>query len=92
MFLVILMGGMICQPDQPPLLELVNASREVAHGNLASGSKASFQRRNAVLTENFNRMIASIQQSHANLIKAYDNTLEGWAKAIAYEITILKPI
>jgi putative nucleotidyltransferase with HDIG domain len=36
----------------------------------------------SVLTESFNTMVASLQQSQQQLIQSYDETLEGWAKAL----------
>ena len=82
MFLVIVMGGTIASLITHPLLELVNASREVARGNWDVEVKPQANDEVAVLTENFNRMLASIQQSHTDLVNAYNSTLEGWAKAI----------
>jgi putative nucleotidyltransferase with HDIG domain len=34
------------------------------------------------LTESFNHMITNIQLSHKELLDAYDNTLEGWSRAV----------
>ncbi len=81
MFFVMVVGGTIANLITRPLLELVNASREVSRGNLEVEVKPQSNDEIAVLTENFNRMIASIQQSHMSLVKAYNSTLEGWAKA-----------
>jgi len=36
----------------------------------------------SILTESFNTMVTSLQQSQKELLNAYDNTLEGWAKAL----------
>ena len=82
MFLVIVMGGTIASLITHPLLELVKASREVAQGNWNVEVKPRANDEVAVLTENFNLMLASIQQSHSDLMNAYNSTLEGWAKAI----------
>ena len=82
MFLVIVMGGTIASLITHPLLELVSASREVARGNWDVEVKPHANDEVAVLTENFNRMLASIQQSHTDLVNAYNSTLIGWAKAI----------
>jgi HAMP domain-containing protein len=81
MLLVILMGGMIANRITHPLLELVKASKDVAGGNLAVTVKPQANDEVAVLTENFNRMITSIQQSQADQVNAYNTTLEGWSKA-----------
>lgn len=83
LLLVIGLGGSIARLITHPLLELVKASREAAGGNLSVTVYPQTNDEVAVLTENFNRMISSIQQSHADLINAYDSTLEGWSKATA---------
>ena len=82
LFLVLMMGGMIANLITRPLLGLVDASREVARGNLSVEIMPQSNDEVAVLTDNFNQMIASIQQSNMNLIKAYDSTLEGWSKTM----------
>jgi HD-GYP domain-containing protein (c-di-GMP phosphodiesterase class II) len=82
MFLVIVMGGTIASLITRPLLELVKASKEVARGNWDVEVKPHANDEVAVLTENFNRMLASIQESHTDLMNAYNSTLIGWAKAI----------
>jgi len=82
MFLVIVMGGIIANLITHPLLELVKASKEVARGNWEVEVNPHTNDEIAVLTENFNHMIDSIQQSHTDLMNAYNSTLEGWAKAI----------
>jgi HD-GYP domain-containing protein (c-di-GMP phosphodiesterase class II) len=81
MFLVIIMGGTIANLITHPLLELVKASREVTRGNLSVEVKPQSNDEVAILTENFNRMITSIQQSQTDQAKAYDSTLEGWSRA-----------
>jgi HD-GYP domain-containing protein (c-di-GMP phosphodiesterase class II) len=81
MFIVIIMGGTIANLITHPLLELVKASREVTRGNLSVEVKPQSNDEVAILTENFNRMIASIQQSQTDQTKAYDSTLAGWSKA-----------
>jgi HD-GYP domain-containing protein (c-di-GMP phosphodiesterase class II) len=81
MFLVIIMGGTIANLITHPLLELVKASREVTRGNLSVEVKPQSKDEVAILTENFNRMITSIQQSQTDQAKAYDSTLEGWSRA-----------
>jgi len=60
----------------------VTASKEIAKGNLRVKVQPQSNDEVAVLTENFNRMIASITQSHNDLMKAYDSTLLGWSRAL----------
>jgi putative nucleotidyltransferase with HDIG domain len=65
-----------------PLLQLVQASMKVSKGNLDVQVRAETNDEISILTESFNTMVASLSQSQKDLIKAYDNTLEGWAKAL----------
>jgi putative nucleotidyltransferase with HDIG domain len=54
----------------------------VSKGNLAIQVNAQTNDEISILTESFNDMVASLNQSQTDLIRAYDNTLEGWAKAL----------
>ncbi len=81
LFLVLVMGGTISHLITRPLLGLVRASKEVAEGNFSVKVSRQSNDEIADLTDNFNHMIASIQQSHRDLIETYDNTLRGWSKA-----------
>jgi HAMP domain-containing protein len=82
LLIVLLTGGMIARLITRPLLKLVDASKDAARGNLSVEIKPQSNDEVAVLTENFNQMIASIQQSKTNLVDAYTSTLEGWARAM----------
>jgi putative nucleotidyltransferase with HDIG domain len=82
LFLVLIAGGIIANYITRPLLNLVTASKEIAKGNLRVKVQPHSHDEVAVLTENFNRMIASITQSHNDLMRAYDSTLLGWSRAI----------
>ncbi len=82
LFLVLITGGIIANFITRPLLNLVSASKEIAKGNLRVKVQPQSHDEVTVLTENFNRMIASITQSHNDLMKAYDSTLLGWSGAI----------
>ncbi len=81
LFLVLIGGGIIASYITRPLLNLVTASKEIAKGNLKINVQPQSNDEVAVLTENFNTMIASITRSHDDLIKAYDSTLLGWSRA-----------
>ena len=81
LFMVLIAGGLIANYITRPLLNLVTASKEIAKGNLKVNVRLQSNDEVAVLTENFNCMIASIMQSHNDLIKAYDSTLLGWSRA-----------
>jgi HD-GYP domain-containing protein (c-di-GMP phosphodiesterase class II) len=82
LLLVLMIGGMIANLITRPLSRLVEASREVAGGNLNVKIMPQSNDEIAVLTDNFNQMIANIEQSHSKLLTAYKSTLESWSKAM----------
>jgi putative nucleotidyltransferase with HDIG domain len=81
-FLIILVGVNLANTITRPLLKLVQASMKVSTGNLDVQVRAETNDEISILTESFNTMVASLSQSQKDLIKAYDSTLEGWAKAL----------
>ena len=81
LILVLSLGGLVANWITRPLPLLVKASKEVTHGNLKVQVKADSNDEFTVLAENFNQMITSIKQSHNDLVKAYNSTLEGWSRA-----------
>ena len=81
-FLVILVGIHLANRITQPLLQLVQASMKVSRGNLDVQVRADSNDEISILTESFNAMVASLNQSQKDLINAYDSTLEGWAKAL----------
>jgi putative nucleotidyltransferase with HDIG domain len=81
-FLIVLVGINLANTITRPLLQLVQASIKVSKGNLAIQVNAQTNDEISILTESFNDMVASLNQSQTDLIRAYDNTLEGWAKAL----------
>lgn len=81
-FLIILVGINLANTITRPLLQLVQASMKVSTGDLDVQVKSQTNDEISILTESFNTMVASLSQSQKDLINAYDNTLEGWAKAL----------
>ena len=81
-FLIILIGIILSNTITRPLLRLVQASKKVAEGDLNIIVNPQSNDEISVLTESFNTMVASLHQSHTQLIQSYDETLEGWAKAL----------
>lgn len=81
-FLIILVGINLANAITRPLLQLVQASIKVSEGDLNVQVNARTNDEISILTESFNRMVSNLNQSQQDLIKAYDNTLEGWAKAL----------
>jgi putative nucleotidyltransferase with HDIG domain len=80
--LVILVGIQLAHRITQPLLQLVQASMKVSKGNLDVQVRAETNDEISILTESFNTMVTSLSQSQKDLIKAYDSTLAGWAKAL----------
>jgi putative nucleotidyltransferase with HDIG domain len=54
----------------------------VADGDLGIQLKTKSNDEVAVLTDSFNVMVSSLQESKRQLLHAYDSTLEGWSKAL----------
>ena len=82
LLLVIMLGVYIASAITRPLRNLVEASTEVAEGNLQVQIMPRGNDEVTVLTRSFNTMIASLNQSKADLLNAYDRTLEGWSMAL----------
>jgi putative nucleotidyltransferase with HDIG domain len=81
-FLIILVGISLANTITKPLLRLVQASALVAGGDLSVEVRPQSNDEISVLTESFNQMVASLSRSQNELIRSYDETLEGWAKAL----------
>ena len=81
-FLIILVGINLANTITRPLLRLVQASKKVAEGDLSVKVDPQSNDEVSVLTESFNIMVANLNQSQLQLIQSYDETLEGWAKAL----------
>lgn len=81
-FLIILVGVNLANQITRPLLRLVQASVLVREGDLSVNIPAQSNDEISVLTESFNAMVASLSRSQRELVKSYDDTLEGWAKAL----------
>lgn len=82
LLIVIVVGVYIANHITRPLLRLVQASLEVARGNLRVKLPAIGNDEVATLTNSFNEMIAALDRSRDDLYEAYDTTLEGWARAL----------
>jgi HD-GYP domain-containing protein (c-di-GMP phosphodiesterase class II) len=82
LLLVIVLGVYVANAITRPLRNLVQASAEVAGGNLQVQVMPSGNDEVTVLTRSFNTMIASLNQSKVDLLNAYDRTLEGWSMAL----------
>jgi HD-GYP domain-containing protein (c-di-GMP phosphodiesterase class II) len=89
-FLIIIAAGLfIADRFTKPLLKVVDASSQVAAGNLDISVAPSGNDEITELSKSFNEMVSSLQRSEADLIRAheetiqaYDRTIEGWCKAL----------
>jgi putative nucleotidyltransferase with HDIG domain len=82
LFLIILIGINLADTITRPLIQLVRASVQISRGDLDVQVSMRTNDEISILTESFNSMVASLHQSQKELLTAYDNTLEGWAKAL----------
>ncbi len=82
LFLVIMIGLNLANTITRPLTKLVAASQTVANGNLDVQVEADSNDEIALLANSFNKMIASLKESRADILEAYDRSLEGWSKAL----------
>jgi putative nucleotidyltransferase with HDIG domain len=81
-FLIILVGVNLANTITRPLIRLMQASVRVSEGDLSVKVDPQSNDEISVLTESFNRMVASLNRSQKELIRSYDETLKGWAKAL----------
>jgi HD-GYP domain-containing protein (c-di-GMP phosphodiesterase class II) len=89
-FLFLIAAGIfIADQFTRPLLKVVDASSEVADGNLDIAVIPTGNDEVTALTQSFNKMVSSLQhskseliQAHEDTIEAYDRTIEGWCKAL----------
>ena len=81
-FLIILIGMGVAYSITRPLTRLVQASRRVSDGDMQVQVDMQTNDEIAELTQSFNAMVTSLNRSQQELLKAYDSTLEGWAKAL----------
>jgi HAMP domain-containing protein len=80
--LVILIGINLSTIITRPILELVNASRQVMEGDLDVKVAPTSKDELAVMANTFNQMINSVKESKDRIIESYDSTLEGWSRAL----------
>ncbi len=80
--LIVLVGSYLAQRISQPLVDLVEASDEIAQGNLMVSLPPKGQDEIALLTDSFNKMAEALRQSKLELMEAYDSSLEGWSRAL----------
>lgn len=82
LIIVLLMGVYIASIITRPLRTLVEASAQVAKGDLNVQIEPKGNDEVTVLSKSFNHMVSSLNQSKMDLLNAYDSTLEGWSLAL----------
>lgn len=78
LFLGIFLSGIITKP----ILALRQAAAKVSKGDLSTHVDVLTNDELADLALSFNDMVDNLNLSKENLISAYENTVEGWAKAL----------
>jgi putative nucleotidyltransferase with HDIG domain len=63
-------------------MALVSAAKKVASGDFKVKVEPTSRDEIALLSRTFNEMIESINDSRLMILNSYDNTLEGWSKAL----------
>ncbi|MCJ7717430.1 MAG: HAMP domain-containing protein [Anaerolineales bacterium] len=81
--LILVIGYRLANRLFKPLVSLAKASEEVAAGNYMVALDTPGSNEVAVLTKSFNQMLKSLKLSQSELIDAYDNSLEGWSRALS---------
>lgn len=79
---VIAAGVLVANRITRPLQQVVQASEEVAQGNLTVKLEARGNDELAALARAFNDMVIALERSNRELLEAYNSTLEGWSKAL----------
>ena len=77
-----MIGVFVSEYITHPLPEFVTASQKISDGNLSVSINADTNDELGLLADNFNHMVNSLSTSKKNLLRAYDETLLGWAKAL----------
>ena len=81
--LILLIGYRLSSRISKPITSLAKASEEVALGNYMVSLDSPGSKEVAVLTSSFNQMLNSLELSQSELLEAYDNSLEGWSRALS---------
>jgi putative nucleotidyltransferase with HDIG domain len=82
LFTTIITGIYISRLITEPIQSLKSAALKVSAGDLDVNVDPIGEDEIAILTRSFNEMILNLKSSKAELLEAYDKSLEGWAKAL----------
>ena len=80
--LAMLFGITLAESITRPIVRLKQAASQVSAGNLGIHVAVHGGDEVAVLAQSFNTMVANLKRSEEDLVEAYDNTIEGWSKAL----------
>jgi response regulator RpfG family c-di-GMP phosphodiesterase len=80
--LVLLIGRNLANLITRPLSQLLSATRAVERGEVGVNVEVNTRDELELLANSFNQMVASLDQSKAELLQAYDTTLVGWSRTI----------
>ena len=81
LLLVLLVGVFVAQRITSPIQDLKSASLKVAEGDLQISVTPRSRDEIGILAQSFNAMVSGLNQSKRELLNAYDETIEGWARA-----------
>jgi putative nucleotidyltransferase with HDIG domain len=82
LLLVLFFGISVSLLLTKPIMALVSAAKKVASGDFKVKVEPTSKDEIALLSRTFNEMIESINDSRLMILNSYDNTLEGWSKAL----------
>lgn len=80
--LIVLIGFFVSRYITRPLPEFITASQKISTGNLSVFIHPDTNDELSLLADNFNHMTDSLSASKKELLRAYNDTLLGWAKAL----------
>lgn len=82
LLLVLFFGVSVSLLLTKPIMALVRAAKKVSSGDYKVKVEPTSRDEIALLSRTFNEMIESINDSRLMILNSYDNTLEGWSKAL----------
>jgi HAMP domain-containing protein len=82
LFLAIVVGVVVAGRITRPIQDLKQAAQRVAQGDLEVKVNPRGQDEVGILSNSFNLMVDSLNESQKELISTYNKTIEGWARAL----------
>lgn len=81
--LILIFGYRLANRISKPLERLAKASEEVSKGNFLITMETPGSKEVSVLNKSFNDMLKNLESSQKELLTAYDNSLDGWSRALS---------